>query len=542
MSTQTSHRLKPILFSFIGIMALLQVIVAVIATFSLQRVLENDEKEHTIIHTLKHNMVEARFHIVQVQQFLTDASATGERDPLQEAAAHYQALQGNLQAIAKFDASLSGEISQITRLTEQFHQVGLRMAEAYITQGRDAGNVLMKAPQDGFDDRASALTQQIEAMAAKVDAMVRASEQTTQETVNTLRLVVVGLSSALAVLIVLGGGWLYRKVFGMLGGEPGLAVSLAQHIAQGDLTRRIALDTLPGDSLLAALGDMRTHLHGVTHTIHGLSRQLDGDAHALAATSSQMEAGAHEQSDATRAMAAAMEQIQHSIAQLSQQSGEVGHEASEASQMVDACAELIHQSEDGVRDIASQFQQAAGAIGALHQQTDAIASITQTIHDIADQTNLLALNAAIEAARAGETGRGFAVVADEVRKLAERTGSATLEISGQIATLSTHMRHVVTVMEQGVDASQQGVAHTRQVSQAMGGIRTNTERINEHIHGVALALSEQQQAMGELGQRLEVVVGMSDTHHHTIETTAHAASQLTANAHALAEAVAHFKT
>lgn len=207
MSSRTSHRLKPVLFSFIGIMALLQVMVAVIATFSLQRVQDNDEKEHAIIHTLKHNMLDARFHIVQVQQFLTDASATGERAPLQEAAAHYQALQGNLHAIASFDASLSGEISQITRLSEQFHQVGLRMAEAYITQGRDAGNVLMKAPQEGFDDRASALTQQIEAMVAKVDAMVRASEQTTQDTVNTLRLVVVGLSSALAVLIVLGGGW-----------------------------------------------------------------------------------------------------------------------------------------------------------------------------------------------------------------------------------------------------------------------------------------------------------------------------------------------
>ncbi|WP_457371573.1 methyl-accepting chemotaxis protein [Pseudomonas sp. TE3911] len=145
-------------------------------------------------------------------------------------------------------------------------------------------------------------------------------------------------------------------------------------------------------------------------------------------------------------------------------------------------AEVIQQSANGMREIASDIDGSSQLIAKLGERSQQITAIVNTIGGIANQTNLLALNAAIEAARAGEQGRGFAVVADEVRQLAARTSRSTAEISSMIAMIQNETRQAIDSMDGTRDRAAQGVDLANRAGTVILQIRQGT---NEALQAVS---------------------------------------------------------
>ncbi len=190
-------------------------------------------------------------------------------------------------------------------------------------------------------------------------------------------------------------------------------------------------------------------------------------------------------------MAAAIEELDASISQISQTADSSSSEMRQAVELVDQGTPKIRETSQATGETAQAMlateQEAKQVINSVGQ----IATFISTIEAIAQQTNLLALNTSIEAARAGEVGKGFAVVASEVKTLSGQTQKATEDIRELIEGLQS----AVNTLLGSVEGARKSVASTQELS-------TQTEKDIAELNGIIGGTSEKMEAIaGVLGEQ-----------------------------------------
>ena len=161
-------------------------------------------------------------------------------------------------------------------------------------------------------------------------------------------------------------------------------------------------------------------------------------------------------------------EVQSTLATLAQTMKHENEEIGKTTGALSTNLTAVERISNNLQKMSEKTVETAVSVDHLNERTSQIGGIVKLIKEIADQTNLLALNAAIEAARAGEQGRGFAVVADEVRKLAERTSTATSEISQLVSAIQKETSAVKALVEV---SPQQAEGFHKDGQQALGSMQ-----------------------------------------------------------------------
>lgn len=262
--------------------------------------------------------------------------------------------------------------------------------------------------------------------------------------------------------------------------------------------------TISIGSVLAVIisKSISTSLNSIINQLNSASEQVASASNQLSASSQMLAEGSTEQASSIEETSATLEETSSMVRQNTENTKQA--------------AQLSKLAKEAAQKGNTEMAQMMVSMEELKKSSDQISKIIRVIDEIAFQTNILALNAAVEAARAGEAGQGFAVVAEEVRNLAQRSAQAA--------------KDTATIIERNIDLSEQGVAVSQQVNEALNDINVQSQKVNDLLDEIAAASQEQAQGIEQINKAIAQMEQVVQANASTAEQSASASAELSSQA------------
>jgi methyl-accepting chemotaxis protein len=274
------------------------------------------------------------------------------------------------------------------------------------------------------------------------------------------------------------------------------AVSVAEALAKGDLTRRI--EARSDDEIGVLMRSLATASEQLTVLVRGIqdsAATINGGAQEISHGNNQLSTRTESQASSLEETASSMEELTATVKQNADN-------ANHANQLVQGASAVAVRGGEVVGQVVRTMEE-------ISRGSKRIAEITGIINGIAFQTNILALNAAVEAARAGDQGRGFAVVASEVRSLAQRSAEAAKEIKALIEESTSKVDSGSKLAAEAGETMKEVVASVRKVAEITGDISTASREQASGIQQVGQAVTQMDQVTQQNAALVEEVAAAS---------------------------------
>ncbi|MFM0742215.1 methyl-accepting chemotaxis protein [Paraburkholderia xenovorans] len=318
---------------------------------------------------------------------------------------------------------------------------------------------------------------------------------------------VIGSLGSVAFVIII------RNVKRSLGGEPAYAATVAEGIADGDLSHDVTLRAGDSGSMLFGMQRMQHRLADTIRRIHGGTETITVAAGQIAAGNLDLSVRTEEQASSLGETAASMEELTATVKQNADN-------ARQANQMALTTSRIAVEGGEAMQQVVVTMQSIASS-------SVRVVDIISVIEGIAFQTNILALNAAVEAARAGEEGRGFAVVAGEVRNLAHRSSEAAKEIK--------------RLIEDSVERVGNGKALVEKAGSTMQSLVHSVQRVTDIISEISAASEEQTRGIEQVNSAITHMDEATQQNAAMVEQAAAAAQSMQEQAQMLRDIVNMFR-
>lgn len=352
--------------------------------------------------------------------------------------------------------------------------------------------------------------------------------------IETAGIGLVRLGIILGVLSLFLSAFIIKNINKMLEGF--------KRLTDGDLSVKLPVDS---DDEMGKLGkefnEVINRFNEVIKKIQIAAKEVVLTSQGLSDSSTQIVSGTQSQKEKATQVAAASEELSCTTKEIADNI----HVAAEAARGADSAAEkggqIVTRTMGGMNAILPMVKESSTAIVQLGSRSNEIGKIVEVINNIADQTNLLALNAAIEAARAGEHGKGFAIVADEVRKLADRTTTATKEISEMIKTIQESTEKAIISADSEVKAVKEAVELAKETGGALNDIISHVEKVSKMVQQIASASEQQSIASGQISEDIDAIAAVSRDRVKDMDQIAKAVVDLSGLSSRLEEMTSMFK-